>query len=151
MNIRWEIKKYDKLSTDELYNIICLRIEVFIVEQNCPYQDTDGKDLHSYHVMGYTNDNELCAYARIIPDGISYKEVSIGRLANSKKLRGQGIGKELMIKSMSEIERIFGKVPVRISAQLYLKKFYENLGFIFTGKEYLEDNIPHVEMLFDPK
>lgn len=150
MNIHWKTKKYDELTTSELYKIFQLRIEVFVVEQNCPYQDADGKDKHSYHVMGYLND-ELCAYARIIPPGISYKEISIGRLANSKKVRGNGIGKNTMIRSMEEIEKIFGNVPVRISAQKYLRKFYENLGFKTTGKEYLEDNIPHLEMLFEPK
>ena len=147
MKINWQLKKFEELSNKELYEILRLRAEVFVVEQNCPYQDLDGKDLKSFHLFGTDENKDLIAYTRIVPAGISYKEVSIGRVVTSPKLRGTGAGKDVMKESIKVIEKQFGKVPVRISAQCYLKKFYENLGFEITGEEYLEDNIPHIEML----
>lgn len=127
--------------------MFALRIEVFVVEQNCPYQDADGKDLKSSHVFGTNDHGELIACARIVSPGVSYKEVSIGRVATAMTVRGSGSGKELMRKSIKAIEEKFGQVPIRISAQSYLKKFYESFGFVQVGEEYLEDNIPHIEML----
>ena len=144
----WKCKHFNQLSTEELYEIFRLRIEVFIVEQNCPYQDADGKDLSSYHLMGFDTNNRLIAYARIIPSGISYKEVSIGRVVSSPKIRRTKTGEELMQEIMQFIVQQFGEVPVRISAQSYLQKFYEKFGFVVVSDEYLEDNIPHKEMLY---
>ena len=126
---------------------MCLRAEVFVVEQNCPYQDADGKDLKSYHLMGYDENHELVVFSRILPAGVSYKEVSIGRVVSSPKVRGTGAGRALMKQSLSEIEKLFGSVPVRIGAQLYLKAFYESFGFVMEGEEYMEDGIPHIIML----
>ena len=147
MKINWNIKHFSELSTEELYKIFKLRLEVFSVEQNCAYQDADGKDINYFHLIGCDEAGELIAYSRILPAGIAFKEVSIGRVITSKKARGTGLGKELMKKSMNFAKQKFGNVPVRIGGQCYLKKFYEAFGFAIASKEYLEDNIPHVEML----
>ena len=150
MNLVWKIKKFEELTAIELYNIMHLRGEVFIVEQNCPYLDADGKDLESFHLMGISESYELIAYARIVPAGISFKEVSIGRVVSSSKVRGKGVGKALMERSLEMINEKFDATSIRISAQCYLKKFYEKFGFVIVSEEYLEDNIPHVEMLKIP-
>ena len=145
--ISWQTKHFIELNTIELYAIMRLRLEIFSVEQNCSYQDADGKDKEAYHLMGHNEKGELLAYARIIPAGITFKEVSIGRVVTSSKVRRTGMGKELMDRSLQFIHEKFGKTPVRIGAQCYLTKFYGDLGFVIDGKEYLEDNIPHIEML----
>ena len=147
MKINWIIKPFDELSTLELYTIMQLRSAVFCVEQNCAYQDADGKDLKCFHLSGIDNDGELMTYSRIVPPGISFEEVSIGRVITSQKARGTGAGKALMLKSIEVIESKYGKVPIRIGAQCYLIKFYSSFGFEISGQEYLEDNIPHIEML----
>lgn len=147
MDINWKIKFFDELTVHELYLIISLRAEVFIVEQNCPYQDADGKDPKSFHLMGFNKEEELVVYSRILPQNISYSEVSIGRVVSSPKVRGTGAGKLLMDKSLEIIRQKFGDVPVKIGAQSYLKKFYESFGFVQTSEEYLEDNISHIEMV----
>lgn len=147
MNTRWELKEFDALSTTELYAIFNLRIEVFVVEQNCPYQDADGKDLKGFHLMGYSDANELIAYARLLPQNVSYAEVSIGRVVTSPKARGTGAGKALMGRALEEISNLFGNVPVRIGAQEYLKAFYEGFGFVMEGDVYMEDGIPHIIMI----
>ncbi len=151
MNIDWKIQTFEELSNYELYAIMQLRLAVFSVEQNCAYQDADGKDLKSLHLSGYNSKGDIIVYSRIVPPGISFKEVSIGRVISSEKARGTGAGKELMKKSMEIIEKKFGKVPVRIGAQCYLINFYSSFGFEISGEEYLEDNIPHIEMLYTPK
>jgi ElaA protein len=147
MKINWEVIRFEDLSPAKLYSIMQLRAEVFVVEQNCPYQDADGKDEKSFHVLGYNKEKQLIAYCRILPEHISYPEVSIGRVVTSPKARGTGAGKQLMQRAIDEIRLLFGDVPVKIGAQLYLKKFYEGFGFAVTSEEYLEDNIPHIEML----
>lgn len=147
--LKWRIKSFDELTVKELFEVYYLRQEVFVVEQDCPYQDADNKDLKSYHLMGYEQ-GELVAYLRVVEPGVSYKEVSIGRVVTKESARRKGIGSLLMNKGREEIEEIYGSVPIRISAQKYLKAFYESLGYNFTGKEYLEDNIPHLEMLYMP-
>ncbi|MDC0303672.1 GNAT family N-acetyltransferase [Flavobacteriales bacterium] len=146
MDIRWKCKAFNDLTADEVYTILCVRQEVFVLEQECLYLDADGKDRKSYHLMGYL-DNDLVAYARIVEPGVCYKEVSIGRILTSEKARGTGAGKELMIQAITKIEEIYGMVPIRISAQSYLLGFYGEFGWESTGKEYLEDDIPHTEML----
>lgn len=147
--ITWTCKPFNTLTNQELYDIFHLRMAVFVVEQNCPYQDADGKDLKSLHVSGRIN-GELAAYARIVLPGISYKEISIGRVVTSSKARRTGAGKALMKQTMEYICTEFGKVPIRIGAQLYLQKFYESFGFVREGEEYLEDGIPHIIMLYTP-
>ncbi len=144
--INWIDKKFEELNLEELYASIRLRAEVFVVEQTCPYQDCDNLDQKSIHLMGYEKD-QLVAYMRIIPAGISYDEVSMGRIVTSPTVRRTGVGKELMRKGFETVETHFGATPIRISAQTYLLKFYEEFGFEFTGKEYLEDGIPHSDML----
>ncbi|MEI6487675.1 MAG: GNAT family N-acetyltransferase [Bacteroidota bacterium] len=146
----WQLKKFKELSPIKLYNIMSLRAEVFVIEQKCIYQDADGKDAQSFHLMGFDTADKLIAYARILPAGLSYKEVSIGRVVIPKKLRRKSIGKELMLKTLDSVKNIYGNVPIRISAQMYLKEFYTDLGFVTVGDEYLEDNIPHLEMLKMP-
>lgn len=144
--ISWQLKTFEALSSIELYNILKLRGEVFVLEQNCPYVDADGKDLYSYHLSGFVG-KDLAAYSRLVLPNISYREVSIGRVVTSTKYRKKEYGKLLMQKSIEEIERIFGNVPIRIGAQAYLKKFYENFGFIDQNEPYLEDGIEHLIML----
>ena len=155
--IKWTCKHFNDLTNQELYEILRLRNEVFIVEQNCPYQDLDRKDLKSFHLWGHTPlssrrgvGGEVIAYARILPPDISYKEVSIGRVVTSKSARRTGAGKLLMEKSLEVIREKFGKVPVRIGAQAYLQKFYESFGFVREGDEYDEDGIPHIIMVYKP-
>ena len=147
MSFSWQLKKFNELTAPELYLIMQLRAEVFIVEQNCPYQDADGKDPKSFHLLGYNAENKLVVYSRILPQHISYPEVSIGRVVSSPSVRGTGAGKELMKQSLVEIEKLFGNVPVKIGAQLYLQKFYESFNFVRTSEPYMEDGIPHIEMI----
>ena len=147
MDLTWQIKTWNNLTRDELYAILALRAEVFVVEQNCPYQDVDGKDLKSLHVCGFTPGGELCAYARLVMPGVSYDEWSIGRVVTSPRVRNTGAGRALMQTCMQHFaDNSIG--AVRISAQSYLKKFYESFGFVHVSEEYLEDDIPHIEMLF---
>lgn len=149
-SINWEVKSFEALTNKELYKILQLRAEVFIVEQDCPYQDMDGKDTFSFHVMGTDDDDKLIAYARVLPADISFREVSIGRVVSSPSVRRSGTGIELMEMALQVAEQKYGKVPVRIGAQLYLKNFYERFGFTQVSEMYLEDGIEHVEMLRDP-
>lgn len=145
--ITWKCSNFEQLSLTELYAIMVLRQEVFVVEQNCPYLDADDRDQVSYHLMGFDEMNHLVAYARLIPKGISYKDaVSIGRVVSSSKIRGQGIGRVLMEQALVQVERVFNTTFVILSAQAYLKKFYESLGFQAIGEGYLEDGIPHIKM-----
>lgn len=144
--MNWSVLKFSELDIQSLYDMLQLRAEVFVVEQDCPYQDLDGKDAQSYHVCGY-DENELAAYARIVEKGVSYSEISIGRVVVSPKHRGIRLGEQLMVESIHFIESSLDAQPIRISAQSHLRKFYNDLGFEFTGKEYLEDGIPHIEML----
>jgi ElaA protein len=146
MELNWILKKFDELTATELYAIMQLRNEVFVVEQNCVYQDADDKDLKSFHFMGWHN-TTLVAYTRIIPQGISYTEASIGRVVTSPKYRGTGAGRKLMQLSIDTTYTLFNCNSIKIGAQLYLKKFYQSLGFTQCSNEYLEDNIPHIEML----
>ena len=145
MKITWSLKKFEELSPAELYAIMQLRNEVFVVEQNCVYQDADNKDPLSFHFMGWA-ENKLIAYTRIIPPGISYDESSIGRVVSSPSARGTGIGRVLMLQSIAQVYNLFGNVTIKIGAQLYLLKFYSSLGFVQSGEIYLEDGIEHIEM-----
>ena len=143
----WHYKLFDELTAKELYQIIQLRNEVFVIEQDCIYQDADGKDLKCGHLWATIND-EVVAYSRIVPKGISYEnEPSIGRVVSSGNHRGLGLGKQLIAYSIQTIENRLFTSSIRISAQLYLKAFYESFGFEQVSEEYLEDDIPHIEML----
>ncbi len=145
--ITWVYKHFDDLSALEYHHIIFLRTEVFVVEQNCPYQEIDKKDIVSYHLYGINANNEIVAVTRIVPQHISYKEISVGRVAIKKSSRGTGLAHELMLKTFEAAENIFGKQAIRISAQEYLLNYYSKHGFKQVGEMYLEDDIPHIEML----
>ncbi|WP_276484987.1 GNAT family N-acetyltransferase [Paraflavitalea pollutisoli] len=147
--ITWTIKQFNELSLTELYAILQLRSEVFVVEQNCVFQDMDNKDSYCHHLMGWQGD-VLAAYTRIVPPGISFEEMSIGRVVTSPKMRKSGIGRILMNRSIAACYTIYGEAPIRIGAQLYLQSFYESLGFQQSSEVYLEDNIEHIEMLRSP-
>lgn len=142
----WTLKKFGDLTPAELYAIMQLRNEVFVVEQNCVYQDCDDKDQLSHHFMGW-EEGKLLAYTRLLPAGTSYEEPSIGRVVTTPSARRSGLGKELMKRSLEEIEKLYGKIRVKIGAQLYLLPFYESFGFEKTSDIYLEDGIEHVEMV----
>lgn len=146
MNVQWQCKLFNDLSPHELYKIIQLRIAVFVVEQNCVFQDADDKDEGCLHLMGFIND-ELAAYTRLSPPGYIYHEISIGRVVTSPKHRSKGLGKELLQRSIEECRKHFGEDDIKIGAQCYLLKFYESLGFKTIGEKYLEDGIEHVHMM----
>lgn len=144
----FQIKHYEALSKDELYQIMKLRNEVFVVEQNCVYQDIDGKDLDAYHLC-YYDQEELIGYLRILNKGVSYQEVSVGRVLVKEKHRDKKLGRIMMVESIDYIKEVMNEPSVRISAQAYLKKFYGSLGFDIVSDDYLEDDILHVEMLLE--
>ncbi len=139
-------KTFKELSIDELYSILKLRSEVFVVEQDCVYQDIDEKDKKAFHVLGLIND-DIVAYARIFKPGDYFEEAAIGRVVVDKKHRGFGYANEIMKFSILAAEDLFNQSKIKVSAQTYLKKFYNNLGFKQVGEEYLEDGIPHIAMV----
>ena len=143
--INWQLKTFDTLTPTELYTILRLRSEVFVVEQNCVFLDMDDRDQASSHLMAW-EENKLVAYTRLLPAGVAYNIPSIGRVVTSPAARGLGLGKLLMTKSIEACEQLYGKTPIRIGAQLYLKGFYESLGFSQSSGVYDEDGIDHIEM-----
>ena len=142
----FKIKKFEFLTTSELYDILQLRAEVFVVEQDCVYQDVDGKDQDAVHVMGYKNE-KLVAYTRIFGPGVYFENASIGRVVVQENERAHTYGYDLMNTSIEAVERYYDETTIKISAQTYLKRFYNNLGFKEVGEGYLEDGIPHIGML----
>lgn len=147
--MKFYIKKYNDLTLDNLYDLLSLRQSVFVVEQNCPYEDVDQKDKICFHLLGYKN-KKLIAYSRIFPPDIFHKEsVSIGRIVVLKSYRKKGIGVSLINESLSFVESNFGKINIRIEAQSYLKEFYSKFGFKIISDEYLEDGIPHFSMILN--
>ncbi len=148
MPMHFNCLTFSELTPDQLYEILSLRQEVFVVEQNCPYLDTDGKDQDAHHFMYCDDTGKLLAYTRLLPKGVSYPDyISIGRVVNSPSVRGTGIGRVLMAKSIEQCMQLFGNEPIKIGAQTYLLHFYESFGFVSTGEEYLEDGIPHTKMI----
>lgn len=145
MTINWKIKPFTALSVAELYSILQLRAGVFIVEQNCVYQDIDGKDVKALHLMG-EYDGKIVAYARLFKSGDYFENTSIGRVVVDANYRDKKWGHDLMRAAIEGIETQFGETKITISAQLYLQKFYESHGFVQTSEMYLEDDIPHIEM-----
>jgi ElaA protein len=145
MLLKWEIKRFEALSINELYQILHLRSEVFVVEQNCVYQDIDGKDQKALHVFGI-HEGTILAYARLFKPKDYFEKASIGRVVVDHSYRDKKIGHILLRESIDGIREHFGESQITISAQLYLKKFYESHGFIQTSEMYLEDDIPHIEM-----
>ncbi len=145
MVIQWKIKPFETLSVNELYDILRLRSEIFIVEQNCVYLDLDGKDKLALHLFGEF-EGKIVAYSRLFKSGISFDNSSIGRVTVDANYRDKKLGHVLMREAIAGIKTHFGETKITIGAQLYLKKFYETHGFVQTSEMYLEDDIPHIEM-----
>lgn len=146
MKPEWVIKKFDELTVHELYAILQLRTEVFVVEQNCVFQDMDDKDQASVHLTAWLN-GKAVACTRLVPPKLAYPEPSIGRVVTSPAIRELKLGRELMTRSIEACFRFFGKQTIQIGAQQHLHKFYGSLGFVQTGDPYLEDGIWHIHML----
>lgn len=150
LEIEWSLKHFEELTTLELYEILALRERIFVVEQDCPYADCDGKDPLARHLAAYSN-GKLAAYCRIFAPGVKFAEAAFGRVVVDAPQRGKGLGRTLTQMALQMIQEKHGKVPVRISAQSYLVEFYASFGFKTEGPEYLEDNkIPHFEMVLAP-
>ncbi|MFT5884201.1 MAG: ElaA protein [Arcticibacterium sp.] len=148
--LHWELIKFDQLSNEELYELIALRSQVFVVEQNCVYQDLDFKDQNALHLLGKNDDGKLIAYTRLFDVNQYYEGyLAIGRVITHKDFRKYGYGIELMEKSIELCQTTFGEMAIKIGAQKYLTKFYGLLGFKETGEDYIEDGIPHCIMIRD--
>lgn len=145
MKLKWETKTFDELTVYELYDLLKLRSEIFVVEQNCVYLDIDDKDKKALHLMG-KYDGQIIAYSRLFDVGICFDKASIGRVVVNSRYRNKKFGHDLIREAIAGIKTNFGEDTIKISAQLYLKKFYESHGFISTSEMYLEDDIPHIEM-----
>lgn len=151
MPVFWTCKPFADLTLTELYAILRLRSEIFVVEQNCPYLDLDGQDEAAFHLLGRTEAGELAAYTRLLPKGVSYPEyASIGRVVVAQGHRGDGLGQTLMRESIAQCEARFGTQAIKLGAQRYLERFYQGLGFMQCGEGYDEDGIPHIPMLLEP-
>lgn len=148
--INWKIKSFEQLNSIELYRILQLRINIFMLEQNCLYPECDDKDFKAKHLFGM-DEYGIVAYARLLPPEISYKDASIGRVIVSPNYRGQKLGYKLMEHAIENMYSDFPSVDIRISAQSHLQNFYEKLDFVKVSDEYLEDDIPHIEMLLKNK
>ncbi|MGI9546160.1 MAG: GNAT family N-acetyltransferase [Flavobacteriaceae bacterium] len=144
--MKTEIKTFDELTNIELYDLLRLRAEVFIVEQDCVYQDLDGRDQKAIHVLGKENQN-LLAYARVFKGGDYFEEASIGRIVVAQSGRSFGFGKEIVKASEKAIKEAYDETKIKLSAQSYLQNFYSEMGYKATGTEYLEDGIPHINMV----
>lgn len=142
----WYLKSFNDLSNSQLYEILKLRSEIFVVEQDCVYQDMDDKDKIALHFFK-EEAHQIVAYTRLFKPGDYYKEASIGRVVVKGYKRSTGLGHLLIDKSIEQIEKIIGKIPIKIGAQVYLKRFYESHNFKKISEEYLEDGIPHVYMI----
>ncbi|TYB74156.1 GNAT family N-acetyltransferase [Bizionia gelidisalsuginis] len=145
--IKIQVQPFSALTTTQLYSILQLRSEVFVVEQDCVYQDIDGKDDKALHIIGY-KDDKIVAYTRVFAPGDYFELASIGRVVVVKSERKHSYGYDIMTASITALHSHFKTSHIHISAQCYLKKFYNTLGFKATGKEYLEDGIPHMEMIY---
>ncbi|MET0534107.1 MAG: GNAT family N-acetyltransferase [Steroidobacter sp.] len=146
MSIQWQWRQYAELSPQQIYAIFAARQAVFIVEQNCPYLDMDGKDLEALHLIAWSGD-DVAAYLRVIAPGVSFTEPSLGRIITTKIGRGTGLGRELVARGLNKVYELYPTLPTRIGAQAHLHKFYGSLGFAQASEPYDEDGIPHIEML----
>ncbi|MBP0902903.1 GNAT family N-acetyltransferase [Mariniflexile gromovii] len=144
--LKIQVKTFSELSLHELYRILQLRSEVFVVEQDCVYQDIDGKDEKALHVLGFKNE-KIVAYTRVFKPGDYFEFASIGRVVVAKNERAFKYGYDIMKVSIEAVETHFKEKKIKISAQAHLKSFYNNCGFIEVGDEYLEDDIPHIAMI----
>lgn len=144
-SLSWTCKPFQQLSAADLYAILRLRAEVFVVEQTCPYQDLDNNDQQALHLCGFDGE-ELACYVRLLPPGLKYTGASIGRVVTAMTVRGTGLGRELMLEALRNCQQRWPAVEITISAQHHLEKFYASLGFETVSEPYMEDDIPHVEM-----
>ena len=149
-NLQWRVLPFASLTLTELYVLLQLRTEVFVLEQNCVFQDMDGADTNALHVLGTGEGTVLMAYARLFPAGIKFAEASIGRVATRSHVRGSGIGHVLIQQALQALTGTWGPQPIRIGAQAHLKNFYQQHGFVDVGIPYVEDGIDHLEMLRQP-
>jgi ElaA protein len=146
LTVEWITKSFDRLTVDELYDVLQLRQAVFVVEQKCWYLDADGADKHSLHLLGRLPSGQLACCLRIVPPGQRFNEPSIGRVVVDSSLRRHRIGTSLMTRGIELVEESYPAFGIFLSAQKYLEHFYRGFGFTSTGHEYLEDGIPHVDM-----
>jgi len=146
---QWEVKTFQQLTLDQLFEILQLRVDVFVVEQQCAYRELDEYDRHqeTRHFSGRGECGQLMAYARFLPPGLRYSEANLGRFVVKADFRQQGIGHQLLQTALQEISNSWPGIPIKISAQCYLHKFYAQHGFIQVSDGYLEDGIPHVDMV----
>jgi ElaA protein len=148
MPVRFDLKNYTDLTLDELYAIMRLRQRVFVLEQKCAFVDCDDLDQQSWHLMCYTEDDTMAAYCRLLPVGYAYPGyASIGRVVSEPDLRKGGYGRIIMAGALVRCRELFGEAPLKIGAQLYLKKFYESYGFNAVEEVYIEDDIEHIKMI----
>lgn len=143
----FQVKSWDELTKIELYEILKLRQEVFVVEQCCPFVDNDDMDQVSIHIFQTEDEGRILAYGRIVPPGTEFKELSIGRLVTHPEERGKGLGRALVKRTLEEAHAAYGRQAIRITAQWYLRKFYGSFGFETDGEEFMLDHIPHQEMV----
>ena len=150
--MKWHVKKFDQLDIHELYELLKLRVDVFVVEQNCPYPDIDGKDRHkeTRHLLGKDQEGRIVAYLRILPKGLSFEQVSIGRVVVAPDHRANGISHGMIKTALGIMETVWPGEQIKIGAQVYLKDFYETYGFKPVSNSYLEDGIPHIDMVRTP-
>ena len=144
--LTWRFARFDDLTAREVHDVCQLRAAVFVVEQDCPFQDLDGADPESWHLLGMKG-GALVAYARFVPAGIKFAEPSIGRVITAESVRGTGLGRLLMKEAIARSDALWPGKPVRIGAQHRLERFYQSVGFVTASEPYIEDGIPHVEML----
>lgn len=144
--MRWTCVPFQQLTTDQLYDVLALRAEVFVVEQNCVFLDIDGLDRQTWHLLGHGDDGRLSAYLRLIPPGLKAPDALIGRVVTSPAARGGGTGRQLMAEALAQCERLWPHHPITLHAQAHLQGFYGSFGFSPVGEQYMEDGIPHQEM-----
>ncbi len=145
--LNWRFAPFDDLTPREVHDLYQARIEVFVIEQECPFQDVDGADPQCWHLLGRSPTGELLAYCRLAPAGVKFTEPSIGRVLTTAAVRGTGLGRTLMREALERAEGLWPGSPVRIGAQHRLERFYLDFGFVTASQPYIEDGIPHVEML----
>ena len=145
--MQWILKKFNDLTVNEFHDILQLRINIFIVEQNCPYPELDDKDQIAFHLFGINQEKRIIAYTRIFKPGDYYKEAAFGRVVVHHEYRSQKIGFQLVKQTIIETRKLFGNINIKIGAQTYLKNFYQSLGFHQVGEDYVEDGIPHIHMI----
>lgn len=150
VQVAWQWSRFQDLSPEDLYEVVRLREAVFIVEQNCPYPDADGRDPAAWHLLGWSQDDEprrLVAYARVFEPGVRYEEGSVGRVVTAREVRRSGVGRALMAEALRRLQELAPGQPMRLAAQRYLENFYTSFGFTTASAPYEEDGIMHVDML----